>query len=130
MILANGKVEKDQFTAKTDLDRSKMRLETYRVRQLADAETKANSSKIKADLEAEHAIIQASWQEEKMVMDAEVIKCEAGMEAEAIKTLAAKREHDLLLREKEILKQLSSNGSFNLIGTNGDRIVGAMLKGK
>lgn len=129
MILAHGKVEVDQLKTQTDLDRTKMRLETWRVTQIADAESKNNASKIAADLEAEHAIIEASWKEEQMIMDAEVTKCEASMEAEAIKNLAAKRGHDMMIREKEILKQLANKGSFNLIGTSGDRLVGAMLNG-
>jgi hypothetical protein len=46
-----------------------------------------------------------------------------------IKNLAAKREHDLLMREKSILCQLADKGNFNLIGTSGDKLVNAMLQG-
>lgn len=129
MIQAKGKVEVDQLKTETDLARTKMRLETWRVQQLADAESKAAAEKMKADLEEEAAVIAASWQEEKMIMDAEVTKYEADAEQEAIKGMAAKREHDYLLREKQILRDLATKGEFNLIGTPGDRLVGAMLKG-
>lgn len=128
-IWAKGKVEVDRLTAQTDLDRSKMRLETWRVTQMANALSKANSQKIAADLEEEAAVIQATWQEDKMMNDAEVTRCEADVEAEAIRTLAGKRAHDMNLREKEIIKQLASSGSFNLIGTSGDKLVSAMLNG-
>merc|ERR1719213_1162143 len=128
MIQAKGKVEVDQLKTETDLARTKMRLETWRVQQLADAESKAAAEKMKADLEEEAAVIAASWQEEKMIMDAEVTKYEADAEQEAIKGMASKREHDYLLREKQILRDLATKGEFNLIGTPGDRLVGAMLK--
>jgi len=129
MILARGKVETDKFRETANLDRTKMRLETYRVTEVAKANVSANASKIQADLGEEQAVITAAWQEQKMLHDAEVTKAEAGMELEAIKHLAAKREHDLLMREKGILGQLASKGSFNLIGTPGDKLVSAMLKG-
>merc|ERR1712232_1191767 len=129
MLLAEGKVRVDKLQVNTDLNRTKSKMETWRVKEMAEADSKAQSKKIAADHEEEKAILQASWQEEKMLMDAEVMKCEADMEAEAIKNLAAKRQFDMQIREKGILKQLASKGSFNLIGTSGDRLVNAVLTG-
>lgn len=129
MIEANGKVEVDKLRTQTDLDRTKKQFTTWRITEIAKAEANSNASKIKADLMEEQAIIEASWKEQKMLDDAEVIKCEAVMEKEAIRNLAAKREHDLLIREKGILGQFAAKGSFNLIGTPGDKLVNAMLKG-
>jgi len=129
MLLAEGKVDVDKLKTKTDLERTKMRLETWRVKELAEAESKAQAKKIAADMEEEHAVIQAGWQEEKMLQDAEVTKTEAEMEKEAMQNLAKKRQFDLMMREKGILKQLASKGSFNLIGTPGDKLIQAMLSG-
>lgn len=129
MIEANGKVEVDKLKCQTDLDRTKQEFTTWRITEIAKAESNSNSARIKADLMEEQAIIEASWKEEKMLNDAEVIKCEAAMEKEAIRNMAAKREHDLLIREKGILGQFATKGSFNLIGTPGDKLISAMLKG-
>lgn len=129
MILANGKVEVNRLTCQTTLDRTRKTLEAWRINQVTDAETRCNAKKTAADHTQEAAIIQGAWQEEKMLMDAEVTKCEADMESEAQKNLAAKREHDHLIHEKELLKQCAGKGSFNLIGSSGDRLVNAMLKG-
>jgi hypothetical protein len=129
MLLAQGKVAVDKQKVNTDLARTKMQMETWRVKEMAEAESRACTKKIEADLDEEKAILEAGWQEEKMLMDAEVTKCEADMEAEAIKNLAAKREFDMLMREKGILKQLATKGSFNLVGTSGDRLVNAVLTG-
>jgi regulator of protease activity HflC (stomatin/prohibitin superfamily) len=129
MIVAKGKIEVDNLRAQTDLERTKMRLEAWRIKQLAEAETKANQDKIGADLQAEEELVRADAELEKMMNDAEVMKAEAGTEAEASKTLAARREHDFLLNEKAILAKLATKGKFNLIGTAGDELVAAMLKG-
>lgn len=129
MIISRGTVEVKMLTTQTDLDRTKQRLETWRVKELNDKETSAYAKRTQADLDCEKEVIKASWMEEQMIAQATITKCEAGVEKDAIASLAAKREHDLLLREKIILEKLADKGSFNLIGTSGDAMVGAVLRG-
>lgn len=129
MILERGKIEVKMLTTQTDLDRTKQRLETWRVSTINDKETSTDAMRVQADLDCEKEVIRASWREEEMIARATITKCEAGVEKDAIASLAAKREHDLLLREKSILEKLADKGSFNLIGTSGDAMVGAVLRG-
>jgi len=129
LIQARGKIEVALLTTQTDLDRTKQRLETWRVSTVNEKETSTDAKRVQADLDCEKEIIRATWREEEMIAAATITKCEAGVEADAIASLAAKREHDLLLREKTILEKLATKGSFNLIGSSGDHLISAMLKG-
>jgi len=128
-IEAEGKIEVDRLTVSQDLERTKMKFETIRVTEVAKASAKANEVRMKAQESAEVDTIKATWQEEKMKSDAEVIKSTAEMEEAAIKGLAATRQHELDMKEKSILGSFAQSGKFNLIGTNGDKIVGALLNG-
>jgi len=128
-IQAEGKIEVKQITVSQDLERTKMRLETMRVTEVASASAKANEVRLKAEETAEIETIKATWQEEKMRSDAEVTKSSAEMEEAAIKGLAAQRQHQLEMKEKGILSSFAQAGKFNLIGSFGDQMVGALLKG-
>mmetsp|Transcript_34254 Transcript_34254/g.102359 ORF Transcript_34254/g.102359 Transcript_34254/m.102359 type:complete len:417 (-) Transcript_34254:242-1492(-) len=129
LIEAESKVEVMLLETKTQLERTKMQLETWRISETANADAAANTVKVEAELKAEEMIIEGKWQEEKMVCDAEATKHEAGAESEASKCLAAKRQHELDLREKQILMKLAEQGNFNLIGSAGDKIINAMMTG-
>mmetsp|Transcript_70301 Transcript_70301/g.128751 ORF Transcript_70301/g.128751 Transcript_70301/m.128751 type:complete len:436 (-) Transcript_70301:126-1433(-) len=129
MVSAEGRVEVMKVQTNTELNRTKMKMETVRTTEYAQAQASANTKKIQADLEQEEEEIKANWQMEKMVCEAEVTKFEAGAEAEASLHLAAKRKHEMDLREKGILAGLAERGRFNLIGTPGDRIISAMMSG-
>lgn len=129
MVQAQGKVEVQKLTTNTELNRTKMKMETVRTTEVATAQSNKNSKMIAADLEQEEEEIKAAWQMDKMICEAEVTKAEASAEAEASLHLAAKREHEKNMREKGILQGLAEKGRFNLIGTPGDRIITAMMKG-
>jgi len=117
------------LTSQTQLNRTKTQLETWRVTELAKAEAEANRVRVQAELAEEQAIIQGNWQEEKMLCEAQATKYEAAAEAEASRCLVAKRRHQLDLREKAILTKLAEQGNFNLVGSSGDKMVAAMMKG-
>jgi len=128
-IEAEAKAEIMQLTEATQLNRTKTQLETWRVTELSKAEADGNKVRVQAELAEEQAIIQANWQEEKMLCEAQATKYEAAAEAEASKCLAAKRKHELDLREKAILTKLGEQGCFNLVGSSGDKMVTAMMTG-
>jgi regulator of protease activity HflC (stomatin/prohibitin superfamily) len=129
MIGVERKNEVDNITVSNELDRTKKKLETIRVTEVASAEAKANEVKMKAEEVAEIDVIRAKWQEEKMISDAEVIKSNAGTETAAIEGLKAKRQHELNIKEKVILGSFAEKGKFNLIGSFGDQMVSALLNG-
>lgn len=129
IIKAEGKVDVMKLTTNTELNRTKLKMETQRTSDIATAEANANVKKIAADLAEEEEVIKATVQMEQMVFDAEVTKYEADAESEASRHLAAKRSHELALREKGILGRLAEQGKFNLIGTPGDRMISAMMAG-
>jgi len=129
LIEAEAKTEAMLLETQTQLSRTKTQLETWRIAELAKAESDGSAMRVKAELEAEEAVIQAGWQEEKMICEAEATKHEASAEGEASKCLAAKRKHELELREKAILMKLAGQGNFNLIGTAGDKMISAMMTG-
>merc|ERR1719264_1189337 len=110
------------------LNRTKTQLEAWRVAETAKAEAQANQVKVKADLAEEETIIQGSWQEE-MICEAAATKHDASAEKDASRCLQAKRQHDLDMRQKDILKKLAGTGNFNLIGTHGDRLLESMMCG-
>mmetsp|Transcript_25534 Transcript_25534/g.59453 ORF Transcript_25534/g.59453 Transcript_25534/m.59453 type:complete len:428 (+) Transcript_25534:63-1346(+) len=112
------------------LQRTKTELETEHVTEVARAKADCTVKKEKADLKAEQMTIQAATEEEKMVCDAEATKYEASAEKEAQKSLQAKRKHDLELREKTILAKMAEAGQFNIVGSQGDRLVDAMMNGQ
>jgi regulator of protease activity HflC (stomatin/prohibitin superfamily) len=128
-IKAEGKVEVDRVVADADLKRTMQKLSTFKLTQVAQAEAAANTVKIKADFAEEEEVIKAGYQEEQMMCDAMVTKALASVEMEGIKNLEKKREHEVLLQEKGILTKLAASGRFNLIGSPGDRLVNAVLKG-
>jgi len=129
LIEAEAKGDVMVLTSQTQLNRTKTQLETWRVTELAKAEAEANKVRVQAELAEEQAIIQANWQEEKMLCEAQATKYESAAEAEASRCLAAKRRHQLDLREKAILTKLAEQGNFNLVGSSGDKMVAAMMKG-
>lgn len=129
LIEAESTVEVMTLETQTKLNRTKMQFETWQISEMAKAESQGATMRIKAELEAEEAVIRASWEEEKMVCEAAATKHEAGAEQEASKCLAAKRQHELDLREKGILMKLAENGDFNLIGSAGDKLIEAMMSG-
>lgn len=129
LIEAEAKGERMVLTSQTQLNRTKTQLETWRVTELAKAEAEANRVRVQAELAEEQAIIQGNWQEEKMLCEAQATKYEAAAEAEASRCLVAKRRHQLDLREKAILTKLAEQGNFNLVGSSGDKMVAAMMKG-
>lgn len=129
MIEAETQVEVQKMAVLTQLSRTKTELETYRVTELAKADAQAAATKIKAEMDFEAATIEAGWQQEKMICDAEATKHEADAEALASKCLVAQRKHELSTREKTILAGLAAKGDFNLTGSAGDTIVGAMMSG-
>jgi regulator of protease activity HflC (stomatin/prohibitin superfamily) len=129
LINAEAKGEIMILKAKTQLNRTNKELETWRVTELARANAEDNKVRVQAELEEEKAIIEASWQEEKMVCEAQATKYDAAAEAEASRCMAAKRRHELDLREKVILTKLAEQGNFNLVGSSGDKMVAAMMTG-
>lgn len=130
LIEAEGKVDVMHTETKGELDRKKTTLETFRIEELSKATAAASELKIDSNLEEEQAVIEAEAEAERMVMDAQIIKAEAASEKIASKCLAAKRKHDMDLREKSILGRLAERGRFNLIGAPGDRMINAMMTGK
>jgi len=129
LIEAEAKGERMVLTSQTQLNRTKTQLETWRVTELAKAEAEANRVRVQAELAEEQAIIQGNWQEEKMLCEAQATKYEAAAEAEASRCLVAKRRHQLDLREKAILTKLAEQGNFSFVGSSGDKMVAAMMKG-
>merc|ERR1712137_981447 len=98
-----------------------------------EAETKAEEAsaqkRIKGDIDAEARLIEGNWQEEKMICEAEGTKHEATAEEEASRCLIAKREHELKLKERGIIGKLAQDGRFNLIGTQADKLITAVMTG-
>jgi len=129
LIEAESKAEVDKMKAEAELKRTKTKLETYRIQELAKAESTANAMRVKADQEEEQAVIEATWKQEEMICEAGATKHDASAEKEASKCLAAKRKHELELREKSIMAGLAERGNFNLIGTSGDKIINAVMTG-
>jgi len=129
LIEAESKAEVDKLKSEAELRRTKTKLETYRIQELAKAESAANALRIKADQEEEQAVIEATWKQEEMICEAGATKHDASAEKEASKCLAAKRKHELELREKSIMAGLAERGNFNLIGTSGDKIINAVMTG-
>lgn len=129
LIEAEGKTEAEMVEVNGQLKRTKMQLETFRLVELNKAQTAATEVKIEADLEEEQAIIEGKYMEEEMVCEAGTTKSEAETEKRAHTLLAKKRKHDLDLREKQILSELAATGTFNLIGSSGDKVVSAMMTG-
>lgn len=128
-ILAEKEAEVMITEKECELNRKKKLLETYRVTEMAQAETLAAEKKIKGDIEAEMKLKEGSWEEERMVCEAQSVKHEASAEKEASISLVESRKHQLDLREKSILTRLASSGSFNLIGSSADQLISAMLTG-
>lgn len=129
MIVADGQVQVAQKRVDTELMLTKTKLETWKLKELAEAHAKALELKAKADHEEEVAQIEALAKLEKMNSEAEIITCDAAVEAETWEHKKAMREHELLLKEKGILSNFAEKGAFNLIGTPGDRLVNSVLAG-
>jgi len=130
MIEANARSEVMMLETQTQLNRTKVTLETVRVQEDAKAQEYVSKIRYQAELDEEVRTIQAGWNEEKMLCEAAALTYEAGAEKDAARCLAKKRVHELNLREKTILGGLAGNGNFNLVGTSGDRLVNAVMTGR
>merc|ERR1712232_418474 len=128
-IEAEMKAEVDKLNAEAELNRAKQTLEAYRINADAKAEENAAQKRIKGDIDAEAKLIEGNWQEEKMICEAEATKHEATAEEEASRCLVAKREHELKLKERGIIGKLAETGRFNLIGTQADKLITAIMTG-
>lgn len=128
-IDAEMKAEVDRLNAENELNRAKQTLEAYRITQVSNAEEASAQKRIKGDIDAEARLIEGNWQEEKMVCEAEGTKHEATAEEEASRCLIAKREHELKLKERGIIAKLAESGRFNLIGTQADKLITAVMTG-
>jgi len=129
LIQAEEKQEVGLLESNAELRRRKVELETWRIDELAEAGARSRTKKIEADQLEEQQIVEAESFQEEMIYDAGVLKAEASTERQAAKLLQHKRKHDYELTEKKILGMLAQDGSFNLIGPSGDKIVSAMLDG-
>merc|ERR1712032_76041 len=129
LINMEGKAEVMKIEVRTQLQRTKTQLETYRTMEMANAEAESNAFRTGAELEKWEAVIEADWKEAEMKSDAQAIKNDASAQQAAGSLLSAKRQHELHLKEKRILTDLAGQGKFNLYGTWGDRVIWAMLTG-
>merc|ERR1719162_2604827 len=125
MVAVNGELNRIEKKKKTFLE-SKGRC----ILEIAEAATASAEMKIQAELEAEAAEIKAEGDMMLMIDEAGCIKADARTESLGHTLLTKRRKHDLDLREKQILGDLAEKGTFNLIGTSGDKMVAAMLKGQ
>lgn len=130
LIDAEAKSQVMKLEAQTQLNRTKVTLETLQVQEHAKAKEYDCKVRHDAEVDCEVREIAAGWNEKKMICEAGATKHEAAAEKEASRGLVAKRKHELDLREKEILATLAETGNFNLVGSSGDRLIGAMMTGK
>jgi len=136
LIESEGQAEAQLVTVNAELKRIEYKKEKFIdskghcILEIAEAATAAAEVRIQADMEEEQAVIQAIAAEDGMKQEAVIIKTEAKIEGQAYTLLAKRRKHDLDLREKAILQDLATKGNFNLIGTSGDKMIEAMMKGQ
>jgi len=136
LIEAEGKAEADFVAAKGELSRIAKKKDIFVatkghcILEIAQAAMDAEEVKISSEQQAENEEIIATGRMHEMINEAGTIKAEAKTEGLAHSLLAKKRKHDLDLREKQILADLAENGTFNLIGTPGDKMVEAMMRGE
>jgi len=130
LIEAEAKSQVLHLETQTRLNRTKMELDADEVKEIAAANAYSMTVKKEADLDTEVREIKAMEAEHHMMAEAAATKHDCQAEKEASRGLVAARKHELDLREKEILAKLAESGNFNLVGTPGDKLVGAMMTGK
>jgi len=136
LIEAEGKAEAQMVAVNGELNRIEKKKKVFLqskghcILEIAEAATASAEMKIQAELEAEAAEIKADGEMQEMINEAGCIKADAKTESLAHTLLTKRRKHDLDLREKQILAELAEKGTFNLIGTSGDKMVNAILKGQ
>eukprot|EP00929_Paragymnodinium_shiwhaense_P015689 TRINITY_DN123792_c0_g1_i1.p1 TRINITY_DN123792_c0_g1~~TRINITY_DN123792_c0_g1_i1.p1 ORF type:complete len:418 (-),score=144.01 TRINITY_DN123792_c0_g1_i1:137-1390(-) len=113
----------------SQLNRTKTQLETERVKKIALADSEGQETRLHGELLSEKKIMDGHIKEETMICDAEALKHEAAADKLATKSMAKKRQHELELREKEILSKLAASGQFNLVGSSADTIIQATMQG-
>lgn len=123
----NKEVELLKATAK--LNRTKASLEAYRISEIARAEQAAEQKRVDAEIECEQKTFAGAVEEEKMICEAEATKHDAVAEEEGSRCLIAKREHELKMKERNIIGKLAEIGNFNLIGTQADKLISAVMTG-
>eukprot|EP00418_Pyrodinium_bahamense_P082320 CAMPEP_0179057102 /NCGR_PEP_ID=MMETSP0796-20121207/24157_1 /TAXON_ID=73915 /ORGANISM="Pyrodinium bahamense, Strain pbaha01" /LENGTH=417 /DNA_ID=CAMNT_0020753803 /DNA_START=30 /DNA_END=1283 /DNA_ORIENTATION=+ len=120
-------VKKMQVTA--ELERTKVEVEQKRLETISRAEADAEARRVQADIAYEKALMTAQAEKERLEGEGEAIKLDAKAEAEATQHLMHKRRHELDMREKDVIMKLASKSDYNLIGTPGDTLVGAVMAG-
>lgn len=128
-IAAETSAEVMTFKINNKLECTAKQLEAERVLSISKAEAKASAEKIAGELKAEEEEIRAGWMEKKMLCEAEAVRHLMVSEIVASKSLVAKRRHELLVQEKQIMGDIAQVGKFNLIGSPGDQIVNAVISG-
>merc|ERR1712083_230588 len=93
LISMQAKAEVMKIEVRTQLQRTKTQLETYRIKEMANAESECNVLKTSAELEKLEAVIEADWKEDSMKSDAQAIKNEASAQQSAGTLLSARRQH-------------------------------------
>lgn len=130
LIQAESIGQVEHMATQTQLNRTKVTLNTLEVQQTSKAKEYDLSTRKAAELDSEVRELGSLWKEHRMRSEAYATKHDSTAEKEASKGLIAARKHELDLREKEILAKLAETGNFNLVGTSGDRLVAAMMTGK
>mmetsp|Transcript_106275 Transcript_106275/g.310719 ORF Transcript_106275/g.310719 Transcript_106275/m.310719 type:complete len:419 (+) Transcript_106275:60-1316(+) len=123
----NAKVK--SMEANAQLERTKVEVQQSRVETVSKAEADAEARRVQADIDYEKALMSATAEKERLVGEGEAVKLDAQAEAESSQHLTHKRRHELDLREKDILMKLAGKADYNLIGSPGDALVGAMMSG-
>merc|ERR1712137_748303 len=122
LITAETGAEVMTFKINNKLECTAKQLEAERVLAISKAEAKASAEKIAGEL-------RAGWMEKKMLCEAQAVRHLMASEIVASKCLVAKRRHELITQEKQIMGDIAEVGKFNLIGSPGDQIVNAMISG-
>jgi regulator of protease activity HflC (stomatin/prohibitin superfamily) len=129
LIQSEGITEVNMVDVQSQYNRTKQQMETFQLTEVARAAAAHEAVKIAADHEAEALDIEAGYKYDEMRYEGLCLKAHASYEKDSSRTLFAKRKHELDLKEKGMLCELARIGNFNLIGTAGDRIIDAVMKG-
>lgn len=129
MIEINEKSQVKRLELQSQLERTMTDMERLRVQTMSVAEASVETKRVEADNEYYKAQADADAERERLLGESEAIKLDMEAEAKAAIHLTHKRQHELDMREKDVIMTLARKTNFNLIGKHGDKMVNAVLAG-
>lgn len=128
-ISAETEIYVKHMEATAELERAKIDMERKRVEMISKAESDADARRVQADIAYENSQMAAETEKRRLIGEAEALKLDAEAEAKATTHLMTKRKHELNMREKNVLMELATKLSYNMIGESGDRLVNSVVTG-